>query len=67
MTDFPYNDILDAPHHVSTRHPQMSMRDRAGQFSPFAALDGHGDILQETARQTVEQFEADEEARPLPE
>ena len=65
MTDFPYDDILDAPHHVSARHPQMSLHDRAGQFSPFAALDGHGDILQETARQTVEQFEADEEAHPL--
>lgn len=45
----------------------MSLHDRAAQFSPFAALDGHGDILQETARLTVEQFEADEEAQPLPE
>ena len=65
MTDFPYDDILDMPHHVSTRHPQMSMHDRAGQFSPFAALDGHGDILRETARLTEERLELDEDARTL--
>ena len=65
MTDFPYDDILDAPHHVSTRHPQMSMHDRAGQFSPFAALDGHGDLLRETARLTEERLELDEDARAL--
>jgi len=67
MTDFPYDDILDMPHHVSTRHPQMSMHDRAGQFSPFAALDGHGDILRETARLTEERLELDEDASRLAE
>jgi len=34
----PYADIIDLPHHVSQNHPQMSMRDRAAQFAPFAAL-----------------------------
>ena len=63
MQDFPYNDILDLPHHVSRNHPQMSMRDRAAQFSPFAALDGHGDAIRETARQTEPQRELDEEER----
>ena len=61
MQDFPYNDILDLPHHVSRNHPQMSLRDRAAQFSPFAALDGHGDAIRETARQTELQRELDEE------
>ena len=63
MQDFPYNDILDLPHHVSRNHPQMPLRDRAAQFSPFAALDGHGDAIRETARQTEPQRELDEEER----
>ena len=36
-----YDDIINMPHHVSATHPQMSMHDRAAQFSPFAALTGH--------------------------
>ena len=33
-----YNDIINLPHHVSSKRPQMPMIDRAAQFSPFAAL-----------------------------
>ena len=36
-----YGDILNLPHHQSKVHPQMSIYDRAAQFSPFAALTGH--------------------------
>ena len=36
-----YDDIIDLPHFVSKKYPQMSMRDRAAQFSPFAALTGY--------------------------
>ena len=35
-----YADIIDKQHHVSKKHPPMSMEDRAAQFSPFAALTG---------------------------
>lgn len=35
-----YEDMLNLPHHVSKTHPQMSLHDRAAQFSPFAALTG---------------------------
>ena len=38
-----YDDIINLPHHVSQRHPQMSLHDRAAQFAPFAAVTGHGD------------------------
>ena len=35
-----YKDIINLPHHVSSKRPQMPMLDRAAQFSPFAALTG---------------------------
>ena len=38
-----YSDIIDLPHHVSERHPQMAPLDRAAQFSPFAPLVKHFD------------------------
>ncbi len=52
-----YDDILNMPHHVSSTRPHMSMRDRAAQFSPFAALVGYDDAVKETARQTNEKQE----------
>ena len=57
-----YAGIAGLPHHVSKVHPQMSMEDRAAQFSPFAALTGYGDVIQETQRLTDEKIELDEEA-----
>ena len=42
-----YADIINLPHHVSRNHPQMSMGDRAAQFSPFAALTGHDAAIAE--------------------
>lgn len=38
-----YEDIINLPHHVSKIRPQMSMLERAAQFSPFAALNGYGE------------------------
>lgn len=55
-----YDDIIHLPHHVSATHPHMSAIDRAAQFSPFAALTGHGDAIKETARLTDERIELDE-------
>lgn len=51
--EFPYEDIVNLPHHVSERHRPMSMQSRAAQFAPFAALTGHEDAIDETARQTI--------------
>lgn len=58
-----YDDIIDLPHHVSARHPQMPLRDRAAQFSPFAALTGHEAAIQETARLTEDFIELDEDRK----
>ena len=57
-----YEDILNLPHHVSKTRPQMSMLDRAAQFSPFAALTGYDEAIKETGRLTDEKIEMDEEA-----
>ena len=56
----PYDDIIDLPHHVSERHPQMSMYNRAAQFAPFAALTGHNAAITEVARLTETEQELSE-------
>lgn len=58
-----YDDIINLPHHVSRKHPQMSIHDRAAQFAPFAALTGHGEAIAETARLTDRKIELDDYER----
>lgn len=60
-----YDDITHLPHPVSKRHPQMPMMDRAAQFSPFAALTGHGEAIKETERLTQPRVELDENEKNL--
>lgn len=55
-----YARILDLPHHVSPTRPQMSRRDRAAQFAPFAALTGYDAAVRESARRTAQRLELDE-------
>ena len=56
-----YEDIIHLPHPVSRKHPRMSNENRAAQFAPFAALTGYGAAVDETARQTDEKAELDED------
>ena len=51
--DNPYADIIDLPHHHSTRHPPLPMSSRAAQFGAFAALSGYGELTEETAKQVT--------------
>ncbi len=60
MSDDRYADIIDLPHHVSVTRRHMSIKDRAAQFSAFAALTGYGDEIKETARLTDDKREMDE-------
>lgn len=49
----PYADIIHLSRPASAREP-MPLSDRAAQFSPFAALTGHEDAVQEAARYVEE-------------
>lgn len=55
-----YDGIIDRPHHISKRHPQLGNDSYAAQFSPFAALTGYDRIVAETARLTDERVELGE-------
>ncbi|MDO4805542.1 MAG: hypothetical protein Q4A32_12095, partial [Lachnospiraceae bacterium] len=54
---WPYEDIVNLPHHVSQKHPPMEMLKRAAQFAPFAALTGYDDVVDEAARLTYDKAE----------
>ncbi len=60
-----YDDIIHLPHHVSKTRPQMSLEDRAAQFSPFAALTGYDAAILETGRLTEDKLELGEETRAI--
>lgn len=52
-----YEDIINLPHHVSKRHRQMPLAERAAQFAPFAALEGHAASVSSTAQRVRLQVE----------
>lgn len=52
-----YDDIIRLPHHVSQSRKQMSLADRAAQFSPFAALTGYDAAICEAGRLTDSQVD----------
>ena len=60
-----YEDIINLPHHISKKHPQMTMESRAAQFAPFAALVGYEDAVEETARLTTKRIELNEEEKNI--
>ena len=62
---FPYEDIVNLPPHISKKHPQPSMMDRAARFAPFAAITGYEEMVLEEARITEERVDLDEGALSL--
>lgn len=58
-----YEDIINLPHHISKTHPQMPMSDRAAQFSPFAALTGYDEAINEAGRLTCNKILLSEDAK----
>ena len=70
MPSFNYDDIINLPYprndwNTLIKHPRMSIENRAKIFSPFAALRGHSDAIEETAekRLTIRQDELMEDSR----
>ncbi len=60
-----YDDIIHKPHPVSSRHAAMTNRDRAAQFSPFAALTGYEEVITEASRQTSPRIELEESEQQI--
>ena len=60
-----YADIINLPHHVSKKRPQMNLIDRAASFAPFATLTGYDDAVKETARLTDTKLELDENTKEI--
>ncbi|MCD8040004.1 MAG: hypothetical protein LUF82_00600 [Clostridia bacterium] len=58
-----YEKIINLPHHVSQKHPQMPVADRAAQFASFAALKGYEAAVEEVARITDGRVDLDEDKR----
>ena len=58
-----YDDIIELQRPVSRKHPPMPMEERAAQFSPFAALTGYENVIQEAARLTARKLELDEDVK----
>ncbi len=60
---FPYEDIVDLPPYISKKYPQPSMEDRAARFSPFAAVTGYEEMVQEQARVTDVKMDLDDSVK----
>ncbi len=56
-----YDDIIDAERPIFTNRKAMPIRDRAAQFSSFAALSGYSDAVNEEERLTEKKREPDDE------
>ncbi len=58
-----YEDIINLPHHTSSKHPRMTIESRAAQFAPFSALTGYKEAVRETERLTEERIILDEDVK----
>ena len=65
MANDQYEDMLRLSRPISAGRKRMSMIDRAAQFSPFAALVGYDDVIEETARLTESHISLDESQQEL--
>ena len=52
-----YSDIINLPHYVSKKRPQMSIEQRSAQFAPFAALTGYEDEIEEAGKEFIKKMD----------
>ncbi|MDO4621701.1 MAG: hypothetical protein Q4B22_01990 [Eubacteriales bacterium] len=60
-----YDAIIHRNRPVDSKHPAMSLHNRAAQFAPFDALTGFGNQIFETARLTQARMEISEDVRQV--
>ena len=60
-----YDDIIDIVYPFRLKHSRMSIYQRSSQFAPFAALKGHNDLINETARLTDQKRELDDNFKEI--
>lgn len=60
VEQFPYEDIVNLPSHISKKYPQPTMLERAARFAPFAAITGYEEMVLEEARETEDRIDLDE-------
>ena len=64
MHNFPCIDILNKERPIS-KHPKLSMEQRAAQFAPFQALTGYKEQIIETSRDTTKKKILTEEEKNI--
>ena len=60
-----YDDMIYMQNPTPICKPRMSLYERAAQFSPFAALTGYEDAVEETARLTDARLELSEDMKTI--
>lgn len=58
-----YEDMLEMKYPYVSKHSRMSLYNRAAQFSPFAALTGYEEAIEETGRLTDTKIILSEESK----
>lgn len=51
-----YLEIIKLSRPYSKKYPPMSLYDRAAQFAPFSALNGHSDKIEKAAKLNAEKI-----------
>ena len=60
-----YDDIINYPYPPKNKSHNMSMSDRAAQFSPFSALTGYDDCISESNRITQDYVEISDSEKEI--
>lgn len=60
-----YDDIINLPHHTSSKYPRMTISARSAQFAPFSALQGYSEEIKEASRLTNEKIEIDDNLKNM--
>ena len=60
-----YDDIINIKNYKSRKRPQMSIYNRSAQFSPFAALTGYEESIDEASRITLSKLTISQDEKKI--